>query len=157
MGHFSKTELNPTHFDTNLNCLLVLWKGLVDFFQKQLEVLKKVLYGEVVRERNVWPLMTQYIFTWWNRQMCVNMTSSKVVCTRHHIRMFLRRSLVMKINPNTGQTPGTMAKGNKKDMAKSEGRVLLTVETLKTFYCCIDNRWWRKNRTHFVTNNLEKQ
>ena len=53
------------------------------------------------------------------------------------MRRFLPRSLVLKIKPNTGQTPGTT--GNieiRKNMAKSEGRALLTIDTLKNFYCC---------------------
>ena len=49
------------------------------------------------------------------------MTSSEVVRTRNHIRGFLFRSMVLKIEPNTGQTPGTTDKIEKKDMAKSEG------------------------------------
>ena len=38
----------------------------------------------------------------------VIMPSSEVVRTRHHIRRFLRRSLVLKIKPNTGQTLGSL-------------------------------------------------
>ena len=53
--------------------------------------------------------------------MYVNMTSSKGVRTRHHIRRFLHRYLVLKIHPNAGQTPGIGAKGEKKNMAKSAG------------------------------------
>ena len=50
------------------------------------------------------------------------MTSSKVVRTRHLIRRFLRRSLVLKIKPNTGQTLGiTNKRERRKNMAKSEG------------------------------------
>ena len=50
------------------------------------------------------------------------MTSWEVVRTRHHIRGFLRRSMVLKIKPNTGQTPGTTDKRERrKNMAKSEG------------------------------------
>ena len=57
------------------------------------------------------------------------MTSSEVVCTRHHIRRFLRRSLVLKIKPNTGQTLGTTDKiDRRRNMAKSEGRALLTID-----------------------------
>ena len=52
--------------------------------------------------------------TWQNNQMYENMTSSKGVRTRNHIHMFLRISLVLKIYPNTGQTPGTTAKGRRK-------------------------------------------
>ena len=36
-----------------------------------------------------------------------NMKSMEVVHTRHHIRRFLRRSLVLKIKLNTGQMLGT--------------------------------------------------
>ena len=38
----------------------------------------------------------------------VNMTVSEVLRTRHHIRRFIRRSLVLKIKRNTGQTLRTM-------------------------------------------------
>ena len=52
----------------------------------------------------------------------VNMTSSVVVRTSHHIRWFLRRSLVLKIKFNTGQTLGiTDKRERRKNMAKSEG------------------------------------
>ena len=55
-----------------------------------------------------------------------------------HIRRFLRRSLVLKIKLNTGQTLGATDKMERiKYMAKSEGGDPLTIETLKTFYCCI--------------------
>ena len=52
MGHFSKKELNITHFYTHPNFLLDLCKDFVDLFQKELEVLKKYflvkLYGKEV-------------------------------------------------------------------------------------------------------------
>ena len=67
------------------------------------------------------------------------MTSSKVVRTHHHIRRFLHISMELKIKPNIGQTPGTTGKIERRiNMAKSEGRDLLTIETLKIFYCCIE-------------------
>ena len=79
------------------------------------------------------------------------MMSSEVVRIRHHIHRFLRRSLVLKINPNTGQTLGTTDKiERRRNMAKSEGRNLLTIETLKTFYCCIEKPLCGMNLTHFV-------
>ena len=79
------------------------------------------------------------------------MTSSEVVRTRHHIRRFLRRSLVLKIKPNTGQTLGNSDKiERRKNMAKSEGRDLLTIETLKTFYCCIEMPLCGTNATQSV-------
>ena len=60
----------------------------------------------------------------------VNMMSLEVVCTRHHILRFQRRSLVLKIKRNTGQTPGTTENiERRKNMAKLEGRDLLTNET----------------------------
>ena len=71
--------------------------------------------------------------------MYVNMMSSKGARTRHHIRRFLRISLVRIIKLNTGHMPGTMAEGKKKIMDKSEGRDNLTVETLNNFYCCIES------------------
>ena len=79
------------------------------------------------------------------------MTSSEVVRTRHHIRRFLRISLLLKIKPNTGQTLGNSDKiERRKIMAKSEGRSLLTIETLKTFYCCIEKPLFGMNPTHSV-------
>ena len=155
MGHFSKAELNLTYFYTKPKCLLVLWKDLSKMFQEQHGVLKKSTFGEVMRERNICPLRTQYIFTFQNGQMCVHMMSPKVIHTRHHIHRFLRRYLVLKIHLNTGQMPDTTAEGKKKNMAKSEGRALLTVETLNTFYCCIYSPLCRMNPNHFVTK-LEK-
>ena len=60
------------------------------------------------------------------------MMSLEVIRTRHHIRRFLRRSLVLKFKPNTCQTTDTMDNiERRRNMAKSEGRVFLTVETLK--------------------------
>ena len=50
-----------------------------------------------------------------------NMTSSKGICTCHHIRRFLHKSLAQKIYPHTGQRPDTKAEGRKKNMAKSVG------------------------------------
>ena len=50
-----------------------------------------------------------------------NMTQSKGVRTRHHIRRFLHKPPVLKIHLNARQTPGTSVKGKMKNMAKSEG------------------------------------
>ena len=44
MGQLSKTELNLTHFYTNPNFILALWKDLAELNQKQLEVLKKYFW-----------------------------------------------------------------------------------------------------------------
>ena len=71
--------------------------------------------------------------------MYENMMSSKGVRTRHHIRRFLRRYLVLKIYQNTGQTPGTMAKANMANMSNDEGRAVLTVDNFNSFYFCIDS------------------
>ena len=57
-----------------------------------------------MREINNWPLRTQYMATSHGGNFDVNMTSSKVGRTRHHIRRFVRRSLELKIKPSTGQT-----------------------------------------------------
>ena len=111
MGHLSKTELNLMHFYTNPKFLLALWKDLADLNLEKLKFWKKLPFGEVMWERNIW-----------NGQMYVNMTSSKGVRTCHHMRRFLRRSLILKVHPNTGQTPGTAAEGEKTNIAKSEGR-----------------------------------
>ena len=48
----------------------------------------------------------------------VNMMSSEVVRTRHHIRRLLHISLVLKIKPSTGQTLGiTEKRERRKNMA----------------------------------------
>ena len=50
------------------------------------------------------------------------MTSLEVVRTRHHIRGFLHRSLVLETKPNIGKTLGTTDNREKgKNKAKSEG------------------------------------
>ena len=68
-------------------------------------------------------LRIQYMATWCDGKFDVNMTSLEVVRTRHHIRRFLRRSLVLKIKLITGQTLGTTDKTERRNnMAKSEGR-----------------------------------
>ena len=48
-----------------------------------------------------------------------NMTSSKFVRTRHHIRRFLQKSLVLRVHPDTGNMPGIMDKGMKIVFAES--------------------------------------
>ena len=64
----------------------------------------------------------QYMATWCDGIFDVNMTSSKVVRTRHHIRRFLRRSMGLKIKLNTGQTFDISDKiERRKNMTKSEG------------------------------------
>ena len=79
------------------------------------------------------------------------MTSLEVVRTVYHLRRFLRISLVLKINLNTGQIIGTMDYiKRRKYMAKSEGRALLAIETLKTFYCCIEKSLCGMDPTHSV-------
>ena len=47
--------------------------------------------------------------------------TSKHVHTRHRICRCIRKYLVLKINPNKGQTLGTMAEGKRKNMVKYEG------------------------------------
>ena len=112
---------------------------------------KKVFFGEVMTERKTRILRIQYMATWCDGTIDVNMTSFEVVCTCHRIRRFLRRSLVLKINPNTGQTPGTTDKiERRKIMAKSEGRSLLNIDTLKALYCCIEMPLCGTNATHYV-------
>ena len=89
---------------------------------------------------------------WHDGNFDVNITSSEIVCRRHHIRRFLRRPLVVKIKPNTGQTLGTTDKREiRRNMIKSESRALLTIDTLKTLYCFIKSPCYRINPTHFVT------
>ena len=135
---------------------MAFFKYLAELNQKQLKVLKNVIFGEVMWDQSIFPLRTEYIFTWWNGQIYVNITSSKGVHTRHLIRRFLRRYLVLKIYPKTGQTSGTRDEGKKINISKSEGRALFTVDTLKTFYFRIESPWCIMNPTHFVTK-LENQ
>ena len=44
MGHFSKTELNLTHFYTKHQRLLALWKDLAKLNQKQVKSLEKCTF-----------------------------------------------------------------------------------------------------------------
>ena len=121
-------------------------------FRNKSNFWKKVFLGEVIGERNNWPLRDQYMATWHDGTFDVNMTSLEILHRRHHIRKFLRRSLVLKIQPNKVQTLGTTDKREKrKYMVKSEGRDLLTFETLKTLYYFIKSPWFRMNPTHFFT------
>ena len=71
---------------------------------------EKIFFGKFMRERNNRPLRNQYMANLKDGDFNVNMMSSEFVRTRHHIRRFLRRSMVLKIKPNTGQTLGTMDK-----------------------------------------------
>ena len=61
------------------------------------------LLFQVMTERKNWILTIQYMAIWHHGTFDVNMTSSKVVRTRHHVLRFLRRSNVLKIKPSTGQ------------------------------------------------------
>ena len=107
-------------------------ENLTDMFQKQVKHLEKLFLGEVMRERNNWPLRIQYMATWHDGTFDVNMTSSEVVCSRHHISRFLCRSLVMKIKPNIGQTLGTMDKRERiKIWLSLRGQILTVI--LKCF------------------------
>ena len=121
VGQLSNTELNITHFYTIPNFLFAIWKDLAELFQKQLVVLEENTFWYIYAGKKYVDLWTQYIFTWWNGQMYIYMTSLKVVHTLHHIHRFLHRSLVIKIHPNPCQTPGTTENGKKNNMAKSEG------------------------------------
>ena len=92
---------------------------------------KKYFLVKFDRKKNRF-LRIQYIVTLHDGKFDVNMTASDVVRTRHHIRRFLRRFMVLTIKPNTGQTLGTTDNiERRKNMAKSEGRALLTIETLR--------------------------
>ena len=71
---------------------------------------KKVFFDEVMTERKNWILRIQYMATWHDGTFDVKMMSSEFVRTRHRICRFLRISLVLKINPNTGHTLGTTDK-----------------------------------------------
>ena len=78
--------------------------------QKQVELLRKFIFGEVMTEINNWPLRTQYMATQYDDTFDINMTPSEVVLTRNHIRRFLRRSLLLKIKPSPVQKIGTTDK-----------------------------------------------
>ena len=65
--------------------------------------------------------------TWHDGTFDVNMTSSEVVRTRHHIRGFLRRYLVLKIKTNIGQTLGTTDKREIRKIWLSLNGPILTV------------------------------
>ena len=132
MGPVVTEDLFFSHFYTNTHFLLALWKYLTELFQEQVELLIKVLFGEVMREINNWPLRTQYVAIWQNGTFDLNMTPSEVVRTRHHIRRFLRISLVLKIKPNIGQTPGTTEKIERRKIWLSLRGPILTV-ILKIF------------------------
>ena len=151
MGHLSKTELNLTYFYTTQKHYWLFGKISSSWIRNNSKFFLSD-FGEVMWEINVWPLRTQYIFTLRNGHMYVNMASSKSVCTHHNIRRFLRRSLILKIYPNPGQTPGTRhhGLGEEENMNKYERRSLLTVGDLKTLYCCIDSPRFRMNPTHFI-------
>ena len=71
--------------------------------------------------------------TWHDGTFDVNMTSSEFIRTRHHIRRFLRRSMVLKIKPNTGQTLGATDKRERKKIWLSLRDPILTV-TFKFFF-----------------------
>ena len=63
MSGVSKKGVNLTHFNTNPNFVLALWKDLADTNQKQLKVLKKKLFSEFMGERIIWAPNTQYMAT----------------------------------------------------------------------------------------------
>ena len=76
------------------------------------------MYGEIkymVPEYPIYDYLTK--FGWKYKHM----TSSKRVPTWHCKIRFWRKSMVLKIHLNTGQIPGTPAKGNKKNAVNSEG------------------------------------
>ena len=141
--------LNSNSFYINTNFLLALWKDLIELNQKQLKLLKKIYFGEVMTERKKLILRIQYMATWHDETFDVNMTSSEVVRKRHHIRTFLHISLVLKIKPNTGQTLGTMDKiERRKNMAKSEGPN--SECNIEIFSKSKKSSQWRTNMAHFL-------
>ena len=138
MVRVSKIELNLTHFYTSPRFYCLFGNVSPTWIRNNLKFWKRVIFGEVMGKRNIWPLKTQYMATW--------------LYGHNHVN---RTSLVLKIHPNTGQTSGPTAEGKKK-MYKSERRILLTVDTLKILYCCTESPWCRMKPTHFVTK-LENQ
>ena len=121
-GRSSQTKLILTHFYTNTNFYWLFGKIWPSCFRNKSNFWRKK-FGEVMTERNNWPLLrAQYMATWQDGTFDGNMTSSSGVYTRHRLRMFLRRSLLLKIKPSTGQTLGTTDKRERrKNMAKSVG------------------------------------
>ena len=77
-------------------------------------------------------LWIHYMATWCDGTFDVNMMSSEVVRTRHHIRRFIRRSLVLKIKPSIGQTFGNSDNIERRKIWLSLRDPILTV-TLKIF------------------------
>ena len=56
------TELNLTHFYTTLDFYWIFVKILPIWIRKNVEVLKNI--GEVMGEKIIWALRTQYMATW---------------------------------------------------------------------------------------------
>ena len=86
--------------------------------------------GEII----ILGLRNQYIVICKYGQKYKNMTSSKCIRTRHHMRRFLCIYLILKIHPNKGQKTGTGAVGKKKKYGRICRGALLTVDTLMNFY-----------------------
>ena len=110
MGQFWKTWLNIRHFYTNYNFYWLLGKIPPSWIRNKSNFWKKLLFGEVIRERNILPLRTQYIlpdtmvrctYIWRHQKFYVHV----IICVG-----LLCRSLLLRIQPNTGQTPGTTDK-----------------------------------------------
>ena len=109
MGSVPNTELNITFFYRNHNFYCLFGKISLVWIWNNIEVLTKPIPSELMWEIIIWDLSTQCMATCIYGQKHKNMTSSKRVHTRHHIRRFILKSLSLKILLNIGQTPGTMA------------------------------------------------
>ena len=110
----SNIELNVTHFTQALPFYWLFRKISPSWIQNYIEIiLKKVLFGEVLGETFILALRNQNMADWLYGHKHKNMASSKRACTHHHIRKFLRKSLVLKIHPNIGQTLGYTTEGKK--------------------------------------------
>ena len=111
-----------------------------------IEVVKKVVFGEVVGGVIIWALGTQYRVTRLYSKKFKNMTSSKWVCTHHHIYSFLRKYLVIKIDPYAGQAPGTTADVGKNEILmslKDGGIWLLHCHIFSLFYWNLSYDWFK--------------
>ena len=90
-------------------------------YETTLKFKTKVLFFEVMGVRIILSLRTQYMATCIYGQKQENMMPSKHVRTCHYVLRFIRKHLLLKINPNKFHTPGTTDKGKNKNIASSEG------------------------------------
>ena len=109
-----------------------------------------------MEERRIWARGARYMEPDTMVRCTILWNYQQQVGTRHHMRRFLHRSLVLKMYLKAVQTPDTMAECKKKNMAKFEGGGLLT-ETLKFFSKSADIPWWTMNTTHFCLSQSSRK